>query len=45
METIRIDLKKQILWYALFNELSNKYPNASISEVINYTNDLIKTNK
>ena len=45
METIRIDLKKQILWYTLFNELSNKYPNASISEVINYTNDLIKTNK
>lgn len=45
MEKIKYDLKEQILWYALFINLKNKYPNASIQDVINYVNNQKSTRK
>ena len=41
METIKINLKEQCLWYSLYNLISNRYPNASKSYVIKQVNEII----
>lgn len=38
---MKIDLKRQLLWYAIFNRLSKKYPYESIETIIAMTNDYV----
>ena len=38
---MKIDMKRQILWYATFNNLSQKYPFESIEHIIAMTNDYV----
>lgn len=44
-KSIKIDLKTQILWMALYNAVAVQYPNAGIDEVINYVNKVIYPNR
>ncbi len=38
---INIDVKRQILWYAVYTDLVNKYPNASKQAVVDATNKIV----
>ena len=38
---MKIDIKRQILWYATFNNLSQKYPFESIETIVAMTNDYV----
>ena len=42
MEYIKIDLEKQIRWYFIYTMLKNAYPNSSISDIIDTTNDIVR---
>lgn len=44
METIQINIKRQLKWYLIFNELSVKYPNASIQFIIDRANYILGNN-
>ena len=44
-KSIKIDLKTQIRWMALYNAVATQYPNAGIDEVINYVNKVIYPNR
>ena len=44
MKTAQIDIKRQLKWYLIFNELSVKYPNANIQFVIDKTNYILDNN-
>lgn len=37
-QKIHIDIKKQLLWYAVYVETAKMYPNASIEQVVAHTN-------
>lgn len=41
-EFIKIDMRRNIMWYIIYNRLAKKYPFASIQEIIDETNKLIK---
>lgn len=42
---IKIDLKTQIRWLALYNTVAAQYPNSGIDEIVNYVNKTIYSNK
>ena len=42
---IKIDLKTQIRWLALYNTVATQYPNSWIDEIVNYVNKTIYSNK
>ena len=42
---IKIDLKTQIRWLALYNAVTAQYPNSGINEIINYVNKITYSNK
>ena len=42
---IKIDLKTQIRWIALYNAAAAQYPNYGIDEIVNYVNKTIYSNK
>ena len=44
-KSIKIDLKTQIRWIALYNAAATQYPNAGIDEIVNYVNKTIYSNK
>ena len=44
-KSIKIDLKTQIRWIALYNAAATQYPNAGIYEIVNYVNKVIYTNR
>lgn len=41
MDTIKIDLAEQCLWYFYYNVISNRYPNASRNDVIKQVNEIV----
>ena len=43
--SIKIDLKTQIRWMALYNAVAVQHPNAGIDEVVNYVNKVIYSNR
>ena len=38
---MEINLREQLKWYAVYNELARMYPNASIDTIIAMTNELL----
>lgn len=38
---MEINLREQIKWYAVYNELARMYPNVSIDTIITMTNKLL----
>ena len=43
--SIKIDLKTQIRWLALYNTVATQYPNSWIDEIVNYVNKTIYSNR
>ena len=41
MDTIKINLEEQRFWYFCYNLISNRYPNASRSDVIEQVNEIV----
>lgn len=44
-ECIRIDMDRQVKWYLLFLILSDSYPNAGISEIVECVNSELDNDK
>lgn len=40
-EYIRIDMNRQVKWYIMFLMLSDNYPNAGISEIVDCVNSML----
>ena len=38
---MKIDITRQLKWYAIFNTLSQQYPFESIEFVVNKTNEIV----